>query len=620
MKMKFLQLRPSKNGFMLFAIMLFLVAIWPVELNAQEDVQLRLVAVDTTSFPAVYVTLLTADPQSAPADLSNLSLRENGTPVTDLTFANVPSGVDVTFVLDANLGFNEIDDDTGLKRREKVRDSIHRFATQYMNADGLDSVSIVVPAEDGQGAQFLLQDATAVRDVTTAIDAYDPPRLGPTPLNEMLSLALEHAQNRRDNGRYQAVLLFTDGRRLDQQLSFPLLTAQANDAGAPIYTAILGESADPNEIANASRLTEPTRAFYLHMPEPQATDPIYQIWQQQSNPVQVQYRSRQRQSGRNQLTINLGLALISTSFEIVLAAPEIELSIDEAQIRRAGIAPDTPLASLQPVAQPLTIAIEWPDGIPRQLDDVTLLVDGNPQSFTEDWQVNPMGHIDLTWDISRLQAGDMELVVQVTDELGYQGSSRPVLVEVKIDRPLPPTPVPTTEPEKPSPQPIPTSGLRWELIVGFILLLVLVFSLLFWRRRRAAAKNAENADKRLGVSAAGEGAGGSTGESMMIAALEPLNDQAHELIALDGENITIGSEVQSVQLLLLDESVGRLHARIRRQGHNNYWLFDEGSADGTYLNYERLGLAPRELTDGDTLQFGKVAFRFRLRPSAELEE
>jgi hypothetical protein len=254
------------------------------------------------------------------------------------------------------------------------------------------------------------------------------------------------------------------------------------------------------------------------------------------------------------------------------------------------------------------------------LDDVTLLVDGNPQSFTEDWQVNPMGHIDLTWDISRLQAGDMELVVQVTDELGYQGSSRPVLVEVKIDRPLPPTPVPTTEPEKPSPQPIPTSGLRWELIVGFILLLVLVFSLLFWRRRRAAAKNAENADKRLGVSAAGEGAGGSTGESMMIAALEPLNDQAHELIALDGENITIGSEVQSVQLLLLDESVGRLHARIRRQGHNNYWLFDEGSADGTYLNYERLGLAPRELTDGDTLQFGKVGFRFRLRPSAELEE
>ena len=456
------------------AIMLFLLAYSSLAMYAQEDTQLRLVSVDTTSFPTVYITLLTADSRSAPADLSNLSLRENGTPVTDLTFTNVPSGVDVTFVLDANVGFNETDDDTGLTRREKVRDTIQRFATQYMNPDGLDSVSIVVPGEDAQSGLFLLQDATASQDIVTAIDSYDPARLSPTPLNEMLSLALDHAQERRDNGRYQAILLFTDGRRLDQQLSFPLLVAQANDADTPVYAAILGASADPNEIANVSRLTEPTRAFYVHMPEPQATDPIYQIWQQQSNPVQVQYRSRQRQSGRNQLTINLGPALVSTSFEVALAAPEIQLSIDQAQIRRAGMASDTPLTALQPLVQPLTIAVEWPDGMPRQLDSVTLLVDGNPQTFTDDWQVGPLGHIELTWDISHLQEGNVELVAQVTDELGYQGSSPPLPVEVTIDRPLPPTPIPTAEPEETTQQPLPTSELRWELFAPILLFLLLV--------------------------------------------------------------------------------------------------------------------------------------------------
>ena len=102
--------------------------------------------------------------------------------------------------------------------------------------------------------------------------------------------------------------------------------------------------------------------------------------------------------------------------------------------------------------------------------------------------------------------------------------------------------------------------------------------------------------------------------------LEPLDSSSPEPLTLDDENITIGSQAQSAQILLSDQSVGRLHARIRRQGHNNYWLFDEGSAEGTYLNYERLGLAPRELNDGDILQFGKVAFRFRLRPGVELGE
>lgn len=61
------------------------------------------------------------------------------------------------------------------------------------------------------------------------------------------------------------------------------------------------------------------------------------------------------------------------------------------------------------------------------------------------------------------------------------------------------------------------------------------------------------------------------------------------------------------------KSLASLHARIRHQ-EEEYWLFDEGSAEGTYLNYERLGLAPRILQDGDVVQFGTVSYRFRLRP------
>ena len=600
-------------------IFLVFLAFYLPNVYGQEEVELRFVAVDTTAFPTVRITVLTADSHSAPADLSNFSLRENGSPITDLTFDHIASGIDVTFVLDANVGFDEIDDATGFTRREKVLESILRFAKQHMNRAGLDTVSIVVPDEDGQSGRFLISEGTTIEEIEEAINGFEQRRLSSTPLNAMVVLALEQAQQRKENGHYQAVLLFTDGRRLDQQLSFPQLIAQANDANVPIYSAILGESADPNEIANVSRLSDPTRAFYVHMREPEATDPIYQIWQEQSNPVQVQYRSRQRQSGRNQLTLNLGSTLIRTSFEVKLSAPKVELSLDDTQILRAGTAPDTLLTALQPTIQPATISVEWPDGLPRQLNDLILLVDGQPETVPGAWQGNIQEQIGFEWDISHLGEGAVELVVQVTDELGYQGISKPVIVEISIDRPLPPTPISTAEPLEPVRQALPIPSVRWELAAGAAIVLILVLVVLFWRRRRALAKDALAAIERENVAELEDPSLGSSSDWVLVATLESLSSSKEETFSIGDDNVTVGSQAQSAQIVLEDESVSRLHARIRCQDQE-YWLFDEGGSEGTYLNYEKLGLAPQKLSDSDIVQFGKATYRFRLRKTVNLEK
>ncbi len=593
-------------------IALFLLLRLPV-VTAQEEPQLRLVAIDTSTFPLVSITLLSADSRSAPADLSALTLREDGVPITDLTFDRVPAGVDVTFVLDANLGFDEIDPDSSETRREKVLESIRRFSRQFMNPDGMDTVSIVVPDEDGQNGRFLLRNAAAANLIEEAVKDYNPQVLGSTPLNAMIALALDQAQQRKDNGRYQAVLLFTDGRRLDQQLSFLQLVAQANDANVPIYSAVLGESADPNEIANVSRLSDPTRAFFVHMPEPSATDPIYQIWQDQSSPVQVQYRSNQRQSGRNQLTLNLGSALISTSFDVTLAPPEVTLILANTQIKRAGMASDTPLEALQPAIQPITITVAWPDGLPRQLTNVILLVDGEPTQVPVGWRDLTQGQIELDWDIHSLDEGSFELVVQIVDELGYQGITKPVVVAIGIDRPLPPTPLPTAESQAPAAQTSSTPLVRWDLLAGAVLFLFLVLLLILWQRRRKLAKQAlaGNAVSDLEDPGLME-----TGGAVLSASLEAVSGAQGESFPIIGENTAVGSEAENAQIVLQDSSVSRLHARIRRQ-ERDYWLFDEGGSEGTYLNYERLGLAPQKLSDGDTIQFGKVSYRFRLRQAED---
>jgi predicted component of type VI protein secretion system len=73
------------------------------------------------------------------------------------------------------------------------------------------------------------------------------------------------------------------------------------------------------------------------------------------------------------------------------------------------------------------------------------------------------------------------------------------------------------------------------------------------------------------------------------------------------------------QIVLDQPGVARLHARIRRRD-GRYWLYDEGSASGTTLNFERLGLAPRELRAGDQIQIGRLRFRFVLDLPPDEEE
>jgi len=273
------------------------------------------------------------------------------------------------------------------------------------------------------------------------------------------------------------------------------------------------------------------------------------------------------------------------------------------------------LEALQPAIQPIAINVKWPDDLPRQLSDVTLLVDGQSERIPGGWQDNNQGQIELNWDISRLEEGTVEIVIQVVDELGYQGISKPAVVNITIDRPLPPTPIPTAEPQEPAPQTPYSSPLRWDLLAGAAFFLFLVLLALLWRRRRASSKNglAENDSENI------EDPNMHSADGLaLVASLEPLSGTQGEPFPIKGENVTIGSQSQNAQIVLEDDTVSRLHARIRRQDQE-YWLFDEGGSEGTYLNYERLGLAPQKLIDGDVIQFGKVTYRFSLRQIVDLE-
>ena len=591
--------------FLVLALAMLLSPHVAAQQVAREELGIRITAVDATGFPTVRVRVLTTGPGSARVtDTTRLLLRENGVPIPEATTSGVATGVDLVFVVDANVDFLLADDGSGLTRRDKVAETIARFADGAMNDTGLDRVSVIVPDTARLEPTFLVQDATQPDELIAPVAAYDaaPPADQPlraTPLQAMLTAAIDHLAAQEGDGRFRAVLLYSDGARLDRQLDAPALAAAAQAAGVPIFAAVLGADASPQELANVGALTEPTNGQTIHMPTPEAADPLYELFAAQGTQIELAYRSALGQDGAQQVAVNLGNVRDAATFELALAAPEVTLDAPPS-VQRAGSAADTPLPLLQPATQPLTAVVRWPDGRRSDLTEVAFLVDGVAQPQAAPPMADAGSRIQLVWDISGRDAGTYQLSVAVTDELGFQATSAPVAVTIVIDRPSPPTPTPA-----PTPPPAPAAPERAPTaLLGPVLLLALAGGALLWAARRARrprpAPQAPSAPPPPPAPREGH-----------VAVLEWADGKTAP-IELPADNVTLGREADAVDVVVDGPGVSRLHARIRRDDAGAYWLYDEGSAAGTFLNYEQLGLAPRPLQHGDVVQLGRVTLRFRL--------
>jgi len=66
----------------------------------------------------------------------------------------------------------------------------------------------------------------------------------------------------------------------------------------------------------------------------------------------------------------------------------------------------------------------------------------------------------------------------------------------------------------------------------------------------------------------------------------------------------------SCQVVIPDERASRRHAFIHCQGEDEYWLVDQGSSNGTYVNDKRIH-QPTHLADGDRISIVGTSFSFR---------
>jgi hypothetical protein len=620
-------------------ILMALIAEVPAFAQGDSN-RVRLSNPDATEFPEIFFNLIAFDSDlNVITDLSGLEITEDGLFISDIFSETVNVGAEVIFVIDANTDIEERDEAGGPSRREKVRDSIVRFVDNYMDPENLDRISIIVP-DERSGRLLDVPSIVFQNTVKNAVNFYMPSELGETPLNNMLEMALQQAKIGSDEGRVPAIVLFSDSGQLNEQLDFEGLVEQSLSSQAVFYAAILGERADAWEIDDVQRLSGPTGGSYVHMPETADADPLYNLIQDRAATTQFSYRSSLNSSGQHTIAAEFGGGRGDVTFDLVIAPPAVSLVVDNTRpILRVAPEAATPLEEVEPMIQPLGAEVSWPDGHPRGLSAVSLLVDGIPRSLRTP-VLDSSGHLTFDWDIRDLDSGLYAVQVQVEDEQGLVGVSAPLPVAIVVERPVlqpttTPVPSPTPEPTPvpvptPTPEPKPLIDLAREnaLFLGggaALILLVIVVAVIVAVLLRSSRKKREGKTKGGGMtpdsSAGGQpeldptfaimpGFAGSQSTGAYLEAVENAPEHVN-LIPLTGNNVAIGRDPKVSQITFNDRSVSRLHARIL-ESHGSYRIYDEGSTSGTYVNYQRIGLTPRVLSNRDEVHVGRVHLRFHL--------
>jgi hypothetical protein len=223
--------------------------------------------------------------------------------------------------------------------------------------------------------------------------------------------------------------------------------------------------------------------------------------------------------------------------------------------------------------------------------------------------------------------------VRVTDELGLEAVSSPLPLTIEVQRPDAGEAVPaaaTPAPAEPTAVPSFIDGMQERIgligIIGGIVAVVIALFVLIMAvvlfRRRSGGEPAPAAAAPAAAQPAQQPAAFDVDATQIMspgfvqqAAEAYLEAQEHAPehggpIYISSDNVALGRDPKLAEIVFKDKSVSRLHARIMISG-GEFRLYDEGSASGTYHNYERVGLTPHTLQDNDDVHLGRVHLRFR---------
>lgn len=334
---------------------------------------------------------------------------------------------------------------------------------------------------------------------------------------------------------------------------------------------------------------------------------------------QLKYFSGILTSGEHTLAVQVSLdgepvTSADVPFQLDIQPPNPILVAPPQQIvRTAPDARTTAIASFIPTQQAISIIIEFPDKRTRPLVRTVLYVDGVKTAE------NTSAPFDrFTWDLKGYTtSGQHVLTVEAEDNLGLSKVSLGVPVLVTIVRP------------QFGLLPWLSRNSLWVALGAIFFtgagLLVILTRSRIKNRSKATMGRAARQDpltqpvhperRRRGLKLE-QKSPVKTSEAYLVRLKDDGQPITAPAIPISTTEVIFGSDPIQATYILDDPSVSPLHARLK-ENHGEYFLSDEKSVAGTWINFEQL-TGPQILKHGDVIHFGRLSYRFMLRKPPEL--
>jgi hypothetical protein len=604
-------------------IILFFLLVMVIATPVASQTTVTKVAVTSVesndNFPniRVQVKALDADGAFIPGlAASQFSLREDGTtlPIAEVRTAALPLNVRVVFVVDElALG----------SRLTDVREAIQSFAQDQMQAG--DLVEVLAASEGG--TQTIISLTSNADEVINGMADYNPGSANGTLLLDTVKQGLSDLAALSENTEgLNRMVVFSIG--INDQLDLNETIQKAVDLGIPIHTVLLGSEDARGALGRLARETQGGNGTI----SPDDVNDLFETLADQSVQDQylITYRSKVDQAGEHELVVTIGGA---SSNDVTFTLDELE----PPSVRITAPSPDTIITrneslfnqnseTVEPIEQTVAVEVSFPDGHPRDivLENTALVVDGKslgPATAIRDNGEDPVS-LEFTWDLSGENTpgeSSISVVVEAEDELGLKGTSDTLPITVNY--------VPFAGagacPEFISDN-LPALCDNFNLVIPIgslvIALSAVVAMFVYMRRNPKVQERVKERFATMIPNMRGTRTGGASPGATSI--VQPAESGKATLEVLDGKSgtdkmafpingtITIGRSSEHAELVFQgnreNSSISRLHCTILEKG-DFFELRDEGSANGTFLNGNRLRSGDlHRLSDGDTIELARV--------------
>jgi hypothetical protein len=606
---------------------------------AQAPSGARLYPPDTELFPRIQAYLDVYDESGGfvhGLQAGDVSLLEDDRPVELSEFTELHPGVQVVFALNPGDSFT-IRNSQGASRYDLIAAALADWAKRRLGST-VDDISLLVTG--GPARTHFIDPA----QVPEALQEYNPAGSNLAPNLDTLLQALDIAADPAQRlGMARTILFITSPLQGDAALGLQDVILRATELGVRIHVWMVASSDDFESSGSAQlrALADGTGGEFLafsgaeDLPSPEA------YLDRLRNLYRLVYESKISSGGTHRLEVRLEGASAPGSgaevaFDLALQPPDPAFISPVAEIVRhvppenRSIWQQSSLADLTPDGLPLTILVDFPDGQSRQLASTRLLVDGE---LVAEHTAPPFDQ--FVWDISAYTETQQHVLqLEAVDALGLTGRSIETPVQIVV--------------ELPQINPLAALAQRWPVLLALagvlaaaVILLALIVAgkiaphalrmpagaRLMRRRRKAQTEPEQPGDDTLfKPEAGGRRLGGWVNRlhwpqrrlelqapSYLVQLSEGEGSSPGAPVSITADEITLGRDKSLAMLVLEDESVEGLHARLLRNPDGTYRLLDEGSAAGTWVNYSRVAPEGTTLKHGDLIHIGRAGFQFRLR-------